>query len=204
MAVMTVTQPASLKASEEAAPSADALARLRAGDPSATDAMIRRYAPVMRRVVAQLSGWSSETDDLVQDAFASALMAMPKFRGDADLETWLTRIAIHRVRRWQRRQVLRRLWQKTAASQLDAANIDDEPRGDVEETQQLVRDAIATLPPKYREVIALRYLEERTTADTASLLGLRANTVDVRAHRGRQLLAERLKEHDAFASMRTT
>ncbi len=204
MAVMTVTQPASLKASEEAAPSADALARLRTGDPSATDAMIRRYAPVMRRVVAQLSGWSSETDDLVQDVFASALMALPKFRGDADLETWLTRIAIHRVRRWQRRQVLRRLWQKTAASQLDAATSDDGSCGDIEERQQLVRDAIATLPPKYREVIALRYLEERTTTETASLLGLRANTVDVRAHRGRQLLAERLKEHDAFSSMQTT
>ncbi len=204
MAVMTVTQPASLEASDEAAPSADALARLRAGDPSATDAMIRRYAPAMRRVVAQLSGWSSETDDLVQDVFAAALMALPKFRGDADLETWLTCIAIHRVRRWQRRQVLRRLWQKTAAAQQTALTNDDEPPGEIEEQQRLVRDAIAALPPKYREVIALRYLEERTTGETASLLGLRSNTVDVRAHRGRQLLAEQLKEHDAFASLRTT
>jgi len=201
MAVMTVPQPASPEASEEAVPSMDALARLRAGDAAATDAMIRRYAPAMRRLVAQLSGWSSETDDLVQDVFASALMALPKFRGDADIETWLTRIAIHRVRRWQRRQVLRRLWQKAAVGQSESTVVGETSSVEKIETQQLVRAAIAALPAKYREVIALRYLEERSTAETAQLLGVTASAVDVRAHRGRQLLAERLKEHDAFASL---
>jgi len=201
MAVMTVPQPASPEASEEAVPSTDALARLRAGDAAATDAMIRRYAPNLRRLVTQLSGWSSETDDLVQDVFASALMSLPKFRGDADLETWLTRIAIHRVRRWQRRQVLRRLWQKAAVEKPESTVVGEPSGVEKVETQQLVRAAIAGLPTKYREVIALRYLEERSAAETAQLLGLTANAVDVRAHRGRQLLAERLKEHDAFASL---
>lgn len=200
MAVMTALQPANADTSDGRAPT-PSVARLRAREREATDAMIRRYAPTIRRLVARLSGWSPDVDDLVQDVFASALMSLPKFRGDADLETWLTRIAIHRVRRWQRRQVLMRLWKKSVVPQVEEAA---EYGGAEDELirRRLVRSAIAALPATYREVITLRYLEERSANETAVLLGIRVNTVDVRAHRGRALLAERLRVHEEFETLR--
>jgi len=56
----------------------------------------------------------------------------------------------------------------------------------------LVRDAIRTLPPAYREVIVLCELEEMDYADAAAVLGCPIGTVRSRLHRGRALLTQKL------------
>ena len=56
------------------------------------------------------------------------------------------------------------------------------------ETAAVVRDAIAKLPDQYREVLVLRDIEERDTAEAAALLGTTSNAVKVRLHRARQAL----------------
>jgi len=82
--------------------------RLRAGDSAAVAAFVRNHEPAMRRLVGRITVWSDETDDIVQDVFATALVALPKFRGECEIETWLTRIAINRCRRHLRRKRLAR------------------------------------------------------------------------------------------------
>ena len=63
-----------------------------------------------------------------------------------------------------------------------AAAADDETR------RQQVRDAVAALPPRDREVIVLFYLEDLPVAQIAQLLGVKNNAIEVRLHRARQRL----------------
>jgi RNA polymerase sigma-70 factor (ECF subfamily) len=57
-----------------------------------------------------------------------------------------------------------------------------------QETAALVREAITKLPDQYREVLVLRDIEDKDTAETAELLGTTPNAVKVRLHRARQAL----------------
>jgi RNA polymerase sigma-70 factor (ECF subfamily) len=56
------------------------------------------------------------------------------------------------------------------------------------ETAAIVREAIAMLPDQYREVLVLRDIEEKDTAEAAEILGTTSNVVKVRLHRARQAL----------------
>jgi RNA polymerase sigma-70 factor (ECF subfamily) len=162
------------------------------GVSSAAERLVRDHGNRIRRLVERLTAWSPDAADLTQDVFALALLGLPKFRGECAMESWLTRIAIHRCRRWQRRQRLARLWRKAAF----ASRRNDESIApnlvQRDETSAAVRRAVAALPAIYREVVVLRYLEEKSAGDTATALGLRVNTVDVRLHRARALLADAL------------
>lgn len=166
------------------------LAALRAREPAAVAAFIRRHEPAVRRLVARITGWSDDGPDLVQDVLTTAIVALPGFRGESGIETWLMRIAINRCRRRIRRRRLQRLFQSARARASPAPAIDPI---DQAETNAAVRRAVASLPQKYREVIVLRYLEERTTKQTAEILDVRVNTVDVRLHRARAMLESALK-----------
>jgi RNA polymerase sigma-70 factor (ECF subfamily) len=166
------------------------LAALRAREPVAVAAFIRRHEPAVRRLAARITAWSDDVPDLVQDVLTAAIVALPAFRGESGIETWLLRIAINRCRRHIRRRRLIRLFH-AARAQLPAP-ASPHPV-DQAETNAAVRRAVASLPQKYREVIVLRYLEERTTKQTADILGERVNTVDVRLHRARAMLESALR-----------
>jgi len=63
-----------------------------------------------------------------------------------------------------------------------------------DETHRQVREAVAGLPPRYREVVVLRYLEELPIAEVAEALGVKRGTVEVRLHRARGRLKGKLAD----------
>jgi RNA polymerase sigma factor (sigma-70 family) len=168
-------------------------AAFREGDRAAAEVVAVHLAPYVVRLVRRLTAWQNDADDLVQDVIVEALTARTKFRGEAKLETWITRIAINRVRAHGRKQWLRRrlfaAWagrnQETAAPPADAA-------AQINEQAQSVRDAVATLPTKSREAMVLHYLQGLTTAETAAALGVSIGAVEVRLSRARDKLRELL------------
>lgn len=169
-------------------------ARFAAGDEQALDEVVRLYHGQVARLTRRLLAWSSDADDVVQEVFVAALAARHRFRGDAQLSTWLTRIAINECRRHRRRQLVRwQHWigwfarqQELGHSRAQVAS--GESALAHEDVARRVRAAVATLPPALREVMVLRYLEERTVSEVAQLLGLRRATVDVRLTRARRRL----------------
>ena len=82
--------------------------RLKAGDADAFDTLANRYAADIYGLLYRLTQDAEEASDLTQETFLSALKAISKFRGEADLKTWLFRIAINesrnRFRWWKRRR----------------------------------------------------------------------------------------------------
>jgi len=156
-------------------------------DELAFDEVIREHRDVIESVVFRLMAWPTDrahVDDLVQEIFLKAWMNRKRFRGDCQLRTWLTRIAINEVRNHARRQVL---WRQTFG-RLTQRFTDSEKRVSSDETQERVQKAIRRLKPKERELIVLRYIEEQTPAEIATLLGLKRNTLDARLSRARRKL----------------
>ena len=83
------------------------IARLKAGDAEAFDTLANRHAAAIYGLLFRLTQDPEEARDLTQETFLSALRAIGRFRGEANLKTWLFRIAINesrnRFRWWKRR-----------------------------------------------------------------------------------------------------
>jgi RNA polymerase sigma-70 factor (ECF subfamily) len=165
----------------------------RAGDAAAAEVVATHLLPYVHRLVGRLAGWRGDDDDLVQDVLVAALAACTKFRGDATLETWITRIAINECRAHARKQWLRtRLFNAWVAARPAANGPPASAIADDNEQAALVRQAVAALPTKYREAIVLCYLQNMTVAAAAEALGVRQGTLEVRLSRARDQLRKLL------------
>lgn len=184
----------------------DFIERLRKGEPEAFDNLITRYSGDIYAVLYRITENPDDAADLTQDTFLSALKAMRSFRGESELKTWLTRIAINhsrnRFRWWKRRR-------KDATVSLDSAiGVSDAPVGEsiaVEgesaedavlrrERETALRRALAQLPEHYREAIVLCDIEGYSYHEIAIALGVNLGTVKSRIARGREELRRKLSD----------
>jgi RNA polymerase sigma-70 factor (ECF subfamily) len=132
-----------------------------------------------------------------------AFRALKDFRGDSSFGTWLTQIGIHAARdrmRSARRRSMVSIDVPGEAHRPKLELVDTSPAADpgfeveAEEERSLMRTALASLPPEYREVLVLKHFEGRAYGEIASVTGDSIGTLRVRAYRARQLLRERLTE----------
>jgi RNA polymerase sigma factor (sigma-70 family) len=152
------------------------------------------------RMLARLIG-SRDVEDAAQEVFLRLHRALPHFRGQAKLSTYLCRIAINVARdeRARRQQSMRRT---VSLSDPDARWSDRLPHAaasvdHVLETQQAwdaVQDALGALAERERAALVLYHQEERSYEEIAGILELPLNTVRTHLHRGRQRLAQAVIE----------
>jgi RNA polymerase sigma factor (sigma-70 family) len=105
---------------------------------------------------------------------------------------YLRRAVVNQVRGRFRRHATRRRFESTYAPTLAA-------RDDGIEERERVRDALMSLPPRQRAVVALRFLEDLTEADTAALLGVSVGTVKSQAAAGLERLRRALDDEEGDA-----
>ena len=157
------------------------------------DQIVARHHAQVARLAHRLLGWRDRdaVDDVVQEVFLIALTRLKDFRGDSSPATWLMGITVNQCRAHRRRAALRLTWLRQMWS---GAETNHEPAttADDDETSRQVRDAVAALPPRDREVIVLFYLEDCPVAQIAQLLGAKPNAIEVRLHRARQRLKTKL------------
>lgn len=130
-------------------------------------------------------------EDLTQEIFVKCYKALPTFKGQSTIKTWLWRIAINHSKDYLKS------WysQRVKVSE----DVSDAMRESVEQTviQQMsdeqLADAVMRLPLKYREVIYLFYYEELTIKEMASILEIKENTIKTRLRKGKSLLKEMLE-----------
>ena len=155
--------------------------------------LVHRHTNMVKRRVVSIVRNSSDVDDVVQEVFFKAWRALPKFRADATLRTWLISIATNEALITYRREH-RRNWE--SLDEFNTVACHGEPadkaliRG--EETRA-VRQAILELPPKYREVLILRDIEGLDSTATAERLQWTLATVKTRLFRSRAKLATALR-----------
>jgi RNA polymerase sigma-70 factor (ECF subfamily) len=168
--------------------------RLRRGERSALEQIVADHHERIARLVSRLSGWTRETDDLVQDVFVKALSGAKRFRGDSRISTWLTSVVLNVCRGHHRTRLLRASFWKRWLSQRVEPHDDDALRP-IEQRERVrrVTDAVKRLKSTYREVVVLHYLEGMSSDDIGAVLGISRNTVEVRLHRARHMLKELLE-----------
>jgi RNA polymerase sigma-70 factor (ECF subfamily) len=175
------------------------LARIRAGDEFACEALVRQHGGRMLVVARRYLRTEEDTADAVQDAFLSAFRSLDEFEGNSALGTWLHRIVVNvclmKLRARSRSREVRiddllptfdqsghhsrpvRAWEDEALARLTQAEI-----------RAHVWACIDRLPDSYREILVLRDIEELDTEQTAQLLGINPGATKTRLHRARQAL----------------
>jgi RNA polymerase sigma factor (sigma-70 family) len=171
---------------------AELIARARAGDVAAYEAIVRRYQDVAVRT-AHLICPETDADDAVQEAFIKAFDALPRFREGAPIRPWLLRIVANEARN-RRRSAGRR--EGLALRAADAAPPRTAPGPEqivmaAEERSELLA-ALATLRDDDREVLGARFLLDLSEIETAETLGIPRGTVKSRTSRALGRLREAL------------
>ena len=178
---------------------AELIARLRGGDASAYEELVRIHMPRLLRVARRFMHTEDDARDCVQDAFVSVFKSIANFGGESSLSTWLHRIVINaclmRLRSQRRRpeediEQYLPTFRDDGHQTVSSVPWIETPESNAEraELQSLVRQSIDDLPDAYREVLLLRDIEELSTEETAEALGVTPNAVKVRLHRARQAL----------------
>jgi RNA polymerase sigma-70 factor (ECF subfamily) len=159
--------------------------RARRGEAQAFRSIVERYESTVAAVVHGIVGWGAEADDVGQETFVRLFRSLDRFRGDASLKTYITRIAVNLSRnalrsRKRRNARFESLDRATDTSEIAGASSDP----DAFDRREVLRKAISRLDAKYRAVVVLRMLEEFSTSETADILDIPQGTVLSRLSRG--------------------
>lgn len=144
--------------------------------------IVKSYKERLYWHVRTLVGSHEDTDDILQDIFIKIWSALPSFRGEAQLYTWLYRIATNETLNFIKRSRFTRLFSSEDASEAALEVPDRDPYFDGDEAQRLLSVAISKLPPRQRAVFSLRYYDEMKYEDIAKILGSSVNSLKASYH----------------------
>jgi RNA polymerase sigma-70 factor, ECF subfamily len=160
-------------------------------------ALVEEHAPMVFRTLQRLLGTREGLDDLAQDCFLRLYRALPSFRGEALVSTYLYRIVVNVAQDELRR---RHREERPLTSLADEAkDWGDRLRHPSRNAEELllerefadgVERALAQLSAIQRTVLVLYHQEERTYEQIAVVLGMPIGTVRTHLHRGRARLRE--------------
>jgi RNA polymerase sigma-70 factor (ECF subfamily) len=184
---------------------AEFIERLRRGDAAAFEELVTERSGEIYGLLFRFTENAEEARDLTQETFLRAFQSIDRFRGEADLRTWIYRIAINQARnrwRWWRRRrrestvsldATQGDSNQTLLSTLAESAANPEQETLAHEREVALRAALGKLGQSYREAVILRDIEGFTYEEIATTLGINVGTVKSRLARGRQELRRKLE-----------
>jgi RNA polymerase sigma-70 factor (ECF subfamily) len=182
------------------------LERLRRGEAAAFERLVADHTGDVYALLYRLTSDTEEARDLTQETFLRAFQSISRFRGDANLKTWIYRIAVNQARnrwRWWRRRKRdvtvsldatdERHEQPLAATLRNEEAIDPEQETLAREREGQLREALLGLRQSYREAVILRDVEGFSYEEVADTLQISIGTVKSRISRGRLELRRKLE-----------
>jgi RNA polymerase sigma-70 factor (ECF subfamily) len=164
------------------------IARSAAGDKAAFGRLVERYQRFACSIVYRMTGQADLADDLAQEAFLRAWMALPRFRGESQFRTWLGRIVTNVSIDYLRSRRLDAALDERLPAPSEAL-----PAQAVRaEMQEVVRRAILGLPAQSRAALVLREYEGLSYKEIAAVLDIPLGTVMSRLSYARNALRETL------------
>lgn len=178
--------------------------RCKEGDREAFDEIVARYKDGIYNYISRMISNRDEVDDLAQEVFVRAYMGMKSFRQDANLRTWLYRIASNLcIDRYRRAGIEKRLIVpierehdgEEGAREIDLPDRTHDPQVVCEraELQAQIQRALARLPDKLRTTILLYDMEGLSYEEIAEVLEVPVGTVKSRLFNARMQLRNWLK-----------
>jgi len=172
------------------------LAAVAAGDRDAFATLFKRRQRDVYRFALHMTGAPAVAEDVAQDVFLIVMRDAGRFEpGRSTPAAWLCGIARNCARqRLERDRTLQPLTEDDREDERLAVHPD--PLGDLTRADrvEMLRNAVLTLPVRYREAVVLCDLQELSYAEAADALGCAIGTVRSRLHRGRAMLAMKLSD----------
>jgi RNA polymerase sigma-70 factor, ECF subfamily len=199
--------PAALVADADVRPTSDRefIERLKRGESAAFEELVAERSGEIYGLLFRLTENSEEARDLTQETFLRAFQSIDRFRGEADLRTWIYRIAINQARnrwRWWRRRrrdatvsldTTQGQTNQTLMETLAESSENPEQQTLAHERESVLRSALQKLGQAYRETVILRDIEGFSYEEISATLDINVGTVKSRLARGRQELRRRLE-----------
>lgn len=166
------------------------------GSPAAFEELVAKYQPKVFSMALSFTRNREAADDLAQEIFLKAYLALPRFHGKSEFGTWLYRISINHIR-----DFLRKKGRAKEISLDDVPEISFSDREQAEKAEQeretearrtLVQTFVRSLPEKYRVIVTLRDIQGLAYEEISRILKLSPGTVDSRLHRARRMLRVKL------------
>jgi RNA polymerase sigma-70 factor, ECF subfamily len=175
--------------------------KLKRRDEAAFSVFVLRYQDRVFRLLVRMLGDRAEAEDLAQEVFISVFKAIDGFRGDAQLSTWVYRVAANHCRNRIKYMVRRRRQltegydeqaEEPPAAGSGALGRSDAPDQLMEarQTERMLQEGLLTLDEEQRTLVVLREVEHLSYEEIMAITGLPEGTVKSRLHRARAGLRE--------------
>lgn len=182
----------------------DLARRLSLGDRAAVDELYRNYFDrVYSLVYYQVDRDQAVAEDIVQETFLAALHSAKGFRGKSKVYTWLCSIAYNKVADFYRRQS-REHRHRNPHIDVDAIEHDGQPGSqgttanptEAVDNRSLIESAMSTLPPEYRQVLLLKYVDEMSVLEIGQIMRRSQKSVEGLLSRARKAVQENMTRMD--------
>ena len=154
--------------------------------------LVEQYSEPLYWHIRQIVGSHEDADDILQDAFVKIWRALPDFRGESSVSTWMWRIATNEAMTFLRRKRVRAALQFSSISAEVERSIDGDPYFNGDEAERKLAKAIAKLPDKQRAVFCMRYYQELPYEQIAEITGTSVGALKASFHIAQEKIKEEL------------
>ncbi|MFH1375407.1 MAG: sigma-70 family RNA polymerase sigma factor [Patescibacteria group bacterium] len=160
--------------------------------------LVEKYEQPLLRYILRISNISQEEgEDLLQNVFLKAYQNLNDFDGKLKFSSWIYRIAHNEVvSAWRRRSARAGEinLEKAEAAKILCSTLDVPVRTDEKFLTESVREMLGKLPQKYREVLILRFLEEKDYSEISDILHKPPGTVATLLNRAKRAFEQAARE----------
>jgi RNA polymerase sigma-70 factor, ECF subfamily len=183
-----------MMAAEQTEPLIDEVKRAQAGDPEAFASLVKGVQRPVYGLCLRLLRTEAEAIEVAQEAFLRAWQNMSRFDASRPFDLWVLAIARNLCLDLLRRRTrLKTEDVDEHAQTLPSGEPSVEDGAIARQEKKSLEDAMATLSADDREVLALYYVQKRTTRDIAQVMGVAPGTIMARLFRAREKLRQRMK-----------
>lgn len=154
--------------------------------------LIREHATELKRIAYLYLNDQSECEDIVQEVYLSCYKNLVKFRNESSYKTWLIRITINKCKDHRKLWNTKNIIYKSFSSNINIENSAEEQYFHSQNSKEILAQ-IASLSPKFKEVLILHYFNGMTMLEISETLQIKHNTVKSRLLRGKDVLSKKLE-----------
>ncbi len=175
------------------------ISRFKNGDNSAFEEIVVKYKDKIYNLCRHMLRDPQNAEDAAQDVFLKAYQALPKFKPEASLYTWLYRIAANTCIDYKRKPI----WESIFGNSEEGERLVHDRASDAPSPEQLyqskeidraLQEGLAKLSPKLRAIIVLKEMEELSYEEIAETLEISMGTVKSRIARAREELKKAMAD----------
>ena len=176
-----------------------AIHKAQQGDAEAFALLVEEYQGPVYRLALKMGLSPADAEEAAQEAFVAAWRGLPQFRGESKFSTWLYQLTTHAAIDLMRREK-RHSGQMDIDECLNLTDGENSPEETVlaKDEKDAVAQAMAELSPEYREILLLRYMQQREYEEIAQVLHIPKGTVKSRINRAKAKLKEILLRQGNF------